>query len=362
MPKAKKLPSGSWRCQVFDHYEIISLPDGSTKKKRIYKSFTSTDPSRSGKKDCELAASLWMAKRQGKHDCKKLFGQAADEYIKNRESVLSPSTIREYKSLRRNYLSELENIKVDDITQMDIQRCINLCAVGRSPKTVRNIHGLISAVMKTYRPDMALNTALPQRVKPELYIPSDNDIKSILEAVRGTEMELPVMLAAFGPMRRGEIAALRTENITGNIVHVCENMIMDEDGNWIIRHPKSYAGDRYIDFPEFVAKLWDGKDGHVTHLNPTMITDRFIDLLQKIGLPHFRFHDLRHYSASIQHALGIPDAYIMQRGGWGNDGVLKSVYRHALRQKEKEMNQKANDYFANLCNTKCNTKENNPAK
>jgi len=36
--------------------------------------------------------------------------------------------------------------------------------------------------------------------------------------------------------------------------------------------------------------------------------------------------------------------YIMQRGGWGNDGVLKSVYRHAMTGKAKEMNQKANDF------------------
>ena len=50
MATARKLPSGSWRCQVFDRYEVIRQPDGSEKKKRIYKSFTSDDPSRNGKK------------------------------------------------------------------------------------------------------------------------------------------------------------------------------------------------------------------------------------------------------------------------------------------------------------------------
>lgn len=70
--------------------------------------------------------------------------------------------------------------------------------------------------------------------------------------------------------------------------------------------------------------------------------------VQHAGLPHFRFHDLRHYSASIQHALGIPDAYIMQRGGWKNDGVLKQVYRHTLEEKTAEMNRKVNGYFENL--------------
>ena len=83
---------------------------------------------------------------------------------------------------------------------------------------------------------------------------------------------------------------------------------------------------------------------------------------EKTGMSHFRFHDLRHYSASIQHALGIPDAYIMQRGGWGSDTVLKSVYRHVLEDKTEQMNKIANGYFENLCNTKYHTKEKSACK
>ena len=160
-------------------------------------------------------------------------------------------------------------------------------------------------------------------------------------------MELPIMLAAFGPMRRGEICALKAENIDGNIVHVCENMVQDGPGKWIVRHPKSYAGDRYIDFPDFVAELWKGKHGRIVEMTPTAITRRFQRITNRLSL-QFRFHDLRHYSASIQHAMGVPDAYIMQRGGWSSDGVLKQIYRHALDDKTKEMSQKVNGYFENM--------------
>lgn len=79
-----------------------------------------------------------------------------------------------------------------------------------------------------------------------------------------------------------------------------------------------------------------------------------------VRYPTYAYTDLRHYSASVQHAIGIPDAYIMQRGGWGNDGVLKDVYRHVMNDREREMNQKANLYFENLCNTTCNTENKNP--
>ncbi|MBR0090420.1 MAG: site-specific integrase, partial [Lachnospiraceae bacterium] len=59
-----------------------------------------------------------------------------------------------------------------------------------------------------------------------------------------------------------------------------------------------------------------------------------------------RFHDLRHYSASILHAIGVPDQYIMERGGWSDDRVLKAVYRNTLDDQSKAFTKKANDYFS----------------
>lgn len=357
MPTAKKLPSGSWRCLVYSHTEEIKNSDGSIKKKRIYESFTSNIPGPKGKRIAEQAAAEFAAnKDQRSRSADMLLGTAMDNYIQSRESILSPRTIMDYKRIRRTSLQSLMNIRLSRITQEDIQIAINLESVNHSPKTVRNSHGLLSAVLKQYRPDFALNTSLPKKQRVELYIPTDEEVKRLIRASEGTEMELPILLAAFGPMRRGEICALDSTDISGNIVHVSKNMVRTEDNTWIIKSPKSYAGDRYIDFPDFVAEKWRGKTGRIVNLTPNNITDRFRSCLHRAGLPHFRFHDLRHYSASIQHALGIPDSYIMQRGGWGNDGTLKAVYRHTLADKTKEMDDIANQHFNELCNTKYNTK------
>lgn len=356
MPTAKKLPSGSWRCQVYSHTEEILQPDGTTKQKRIYKSFTSDVKGPKGKRIAEKLATEWAENKEN-HSTRTstTFGEAMDTYISSRENILSPRTIMDYKRIRKNEIQSLIPIAVDRITQQDIQKAINKESLNHSPKTVRNTHGLISAVLKVYRPEMALNTALPKKKRVELYIPTDDEVKALLQAASGTEMELPILLAAFGPMRRGEICALDSSDIDGNVVHVRKNMVRTEDNIWIIKQPKSYAGDRYIDYPDYVAKLWSGKNGRIVQLNPNNITDRFRSCLSRAGLPHFRFHDLRHYSASIQHALGIPDSYIMQRGGWGNDGTLKAVYRHALSDKTAEMNLRANEHFSELCNTDYHT-------
>lgn len=340
MAKAKKLPSGSWRVQLYDYTDENG--------KRHYKSFTCDIPGPAGKRQAEYMAAEYAQSKETRSRSEKTFGQALKDYITMREPVVSPRTILNYKRLQDKDLKVLAEIKIADITQETIQEFVNKDAESHAPKTVRDNHGLIAAVIKQERPEFALNTVLPKLIRTQLYIPSDDDVKKLISVAADTELELPILLAAFGPMRRGEICALDAEHINGNVVHVCKNMVLAPDKSWVIKSPKSYAGDRFIDYPDFVAEKWNGISGKITKLTPDNITNRFSRLLQSSGIPHFRFHDLRHYSASIQHALGIPDAYIMSRGGWGNDGVLKNVYRHAMAGKSKEMNQIANDYFSDM--------------
>ncbi|MBR2999557.1 MAG: site-specific integrase [Oscillospiraceae bacterium] len=343
MATAKQLPSGSWRCQVYDYTDANG--------KKHYHSITCPDPSQRGKHKCEQMADEWMEQKETQKNT-VTFSGAATEYIALRTQTLSPRTLEDYRKTLKNYCGQIADISISKITQQHIQAVINSCSEKLAPKTVSNIHAFISSVLREYRPNLVLNTRLPQRVRPDLYVPTDEDIGSLIERIQGTAMELPVMLAAFGPMRRGEICALDTRNINGNVVHVCENMIKqqepDQPRKWIIRHPKSYHGDRYIEYPDMVADLWNGKTGRLVTMTPDVLTAEFKRYLRSSGLQNFRFHDLRHYSASIQHALGIPDAYIMARGGWSTDTVLKQIYRHTMSDHQKEMNQKANDHFSKI--------------
>ena len=272
-------------------------------------------------------------------------GEAIDQYIEARASVLSPNTIKDYKVTRKYHAQSIMALPIATIRSEDIQKAINIDALTLSPKTIRNINNLIMAVIGVYRPDFRPNISLPQRTRVQYNIPSDEDVKRLMADVNGTEMELPILLAAFGPMRRGEICALNSKHITGNIVHVCENMVQDGPGKWVIRHPKSYAGDRYIPYPDFVAELWKDKHGRIVDMTPTALSRRFERIQHRLGLK-FRFHDLRHYSASIQHAMGIPDAYIMQRGGWKTDATLKAVYRRAIGSEGDRFTQAVNSYFS----------------
>ena len=360
MATAKKLPSGSWRCLVYSHTEKVIQPDGTKKDKRIYKSFTCDDSSSKGKRLCEAEATAWAVEKEEKSKHPSLtLDEAMSEYIKSREKVCSPRTIMDYECTKRNYFKDLMYLDIDKITQAQIQKAINKEAAKLSPKSVQNIHGLLSAVMKVYRPEFNLTTTLPKQVQKDIYVPTDAEIARLTQITAGTDMELPILLAAFGPMRRGEISALNSKNISGNIVCVKENMVLNKNREWIIKIPKSQNGFRTIVFPEFVAEKFENKKGLVVKLNPNQITNEFRKILKREGIPHFKFHSLRHYSASIQHALGIPDAYIVERGGW-DPRTLNKVYKHTLDDKVKQMNDIANKHFEELYNTKCNTQQKNP--
>ncbi len=349
MATAKKLPSGSWRCLVFSHYEDVTKPDGTTVKKRVYHSVTCDDPSLRGKKQCELEATEWSLSRQNRKNDKLTFRKALSQYIENRESVLSPKTIKEYLRSAKNDFELINDVYLDDLTQDMIQRLINEKNKECAPKTVRNMHGLVSAVLRTYRPGMVLNTSLPQKAVPNLYIPNDEEVKKLIDYVGDdNDMMIAILLAAFGPMRRSEICGLEYEDIVDGVAHIKRAVVLNKNNEWIDKPTKSTAGDRFIPIPEFVLSYLKEKRGRVIHISPAQVSDRFIDIQRASGMPHFRFHDLRHYSASIQHALNVPDAYIMQRGGWKSDAVLKQIYRHALSDKSRYTNDVTNNHFSNL--------------
>lgn len=334
MAKAKKLPSGNWRVQA----------SKTINGKLVKKSFTSQN-----KKEAEYLATQWQVEIEEENAVENItLEQAYDKYIKMKNTVLSPSTIRGYEALKRNTFSEIMNFPILKITQSMIQIEVNKLAVDYSPKYVRNAYGLLNAVLKVFRLDLTLNITLPQKKKPKLYIPDDKDIKILLNAVKGQRIEIPILLAAFGPMRRSEICALTSNDINGNIISVNKSMVMGDDKEWHIKAPKTYSSYRNIEYPDFVIKRLQGIHGNLTDMTPSAITDAFQKILKKHNLPSFRFHDLRHYAVSTLHAINVPDKYIMARGGWATNHTMNNVYNHILQSKLDELTEKITTHFKSV--------------
>ena len=337
MAKAKQLPSGSWRVQA-----SLTI-DG----KKITHSFTAETA-----RKAEALALQWqeLTKEETKSSNMTL-REAYSRYIAAKEKVLSPGTVREYKRSAERDLQSIMDLKINLLTQEKIQMAITLESVDHSPKTVRNIHGLLVAVLKMFRPEFVVRTALPQKKPVNLYIPDDKDITKLINYIKGTDMEIPVLLAAFGPMRRGEICALTSDDVKGNIVHVNKALVQNDKKEWVIKPPKTFSSYRQIEYPDFVIERLSGISGKITNLTPSVITKQFSKKLKEAEIPHFRFHDLRHYAVSILHAMNIPDKYIMARGGWQTNHTMNNVYNHALKNIQDEFNNKISEHFTDVYNT-----------
>lgn len=197
----------------------------------------------------------------------------------------------------------------------------------------------LTAVLGTYCPSLKINTTLPQKVKSEPYTPSQGDVKRILAEIKGSQFEIPITLACYG-MRRSEICALTPEDIEGDVIHINKALVQDENKKWVIKTTKTTESTRSIIIPQELAeKIKD--QGYVYRGHPGNITKHLERIEDKLEIPRFPLHKLRHYFASQMSALGVPEADILKMGGWETDHVMKSVYRHSMMDKEEQAKREA---------------------
>ena len=325
--KIEKLPSGSYRIRK-------------TYNKKTYTVIVDYKPTQ--KEAIQLmSAELDKVKTPNQ---RLTFQIAAERYIQEKSHVLSPSTIKGYESVLRSISESFRDNNISDITSVEIQSEINTYAKTHSPKSTRNVHGFISAILGMFCPNTIINTTLPQKVSKNDYIPSDSDVKRILEHSKGTQFEVALILAAFG-LRRSEICALTMDDLDGNILTIDKALVQSVENEWVTKQTKTEAGTRTIYLPDDVVEIIKER-GSIYKGHPNSIIIYLQRTQKELGIPKFSLHKLRHYFASSAHARGIPDQYIMEAGGWKSKYVLGNVYQHAMEDKKKEMQKMTAKFYS----------------
>lgn len=327
MATAKKLPSGSWRCRPY----LGKDANG----KSIYGSCTAPK-----QKLAEQKAALMEMRHDKRISDGITVGEAVDRYIRAKESILSPKTIREYKAMRRRALGDIMSRGIQTLTTEKLQIAVNLYATDHSPKSVRNAVGLITAALAMFAPDLRLRASVPRGNKPKLSIPSESQIKALIGDA-DEPLKTAILLAAVLGLRRSEICALTWEDIDAKkkTLTINKAIVISENGVWKNKGTKTESGTRLLDIPDFLLihlRELPQVDERIIQVSPDSITYRFITLRNKHNLT-IRFHDLRHYFASLLLALGVPDKYSMQRMGHATPNMLKSVYQHIMQDKQDEV-------------------------
>lgn len=340
-PKAQKLSSGNYRVQI----QIDGQRYSCTAKT---------------KKEAQDAAKKLFAGIQFEKKIPMTVGKAIDCYISEKIGTLSPSTIKGYQSIRKNYLQSIMDIGLSDLTQADVQIAVSEDSkAGKSPKTIRNAHGLLAAVLDEYRPTLILKTTLPQKEKTDIRILTEEEMQKVWEEAKDSKYLLPILLASWLGLRMSEIRGLKFCDVKNGRLHVHTAVVAGPDGD-VEKRTKTTSGDRWIKLPGVIAGLismeYTDRYGPMQDIDdPIMqnyicpyaditIYKNFIACCKKAGVEPCRFHDLRHFAASEAHALGIPDKYAMKRMGHKTDNMLKNVYQHVIRDKE--------DAFSDLIDNK----------
>ena len=206
------------------------------------------------------------------------------------------------------------------------------------------LFSFIQTIITSVLPDRNIHVTLPLPRPSQIYTPEDSDIKAVLKAIEGDEIEIAIFLAILG-LRRSEICALDyPADFEGNTIHITKGLVMDENKNWIRKSPKTPQSIRDIIIPDSVLNKIKQK-GYVYKGFPGSINKKLSKVLKDNGIPHFSLHKLRHYFASSSHALGIPDMVILRNGGWKTDNVMKNVYRHAQKDSIEKESQKYIDHL-----------------
>ena len=325
MAKAKRLPSGNWRVLLYIGKDNAGKPK--------YKSFTAES-----KRAAELmAAEYAVGRRTVINDM--LFSEAFDAYIKSKSNILSVSTLQGYKSIRRLRFQSIMNVRLSKLTIHKIQIAVNEEAQRTSPKTVRNAYSLLSSVLSVYAPDIKLSATLPKKVKPDLYIPQRWQIQKIYEVIKDTPLEIPFLLASQCGLRLSEVCGLRYEDIQPGIVHIKRAMLPDGNGGMVLKQPKSASGYRDVVCSTLLTdKLLAAKNDneYVVSLSYNAIEKRWHKVLTSAGIPHFRFHDLRHYFASEGLLMGVPPRYMAEMMGHSSTDMINRVYQHVFPGAQRE--------------------------
>lgn len=310
-PKAKKTPSGMWRCQY----------------------------TKDGKRHSVTRPTQYEAER----DAKLLAGadipdltltEAIDRYILERQNILSPSTIAGYRVIQRN---RFQSVMDKPITaRIRWQQVINDEVPELSPKTIYNSWGLISSVLKSNNIPVP-QVKLPQQIREEHEFFQPDEIKKFLKLIEGHENEAHFLLCLHG-LRKSEMLAVTDSDIKDGYIYVRGSIVKSEANTYVSREANKNETSRRM-VPIFIDRL-KTLPLELT-CAPDTIGDRFQRLCRENGLPEIGLHGLRHSFVSLCYYRKISLMVTMKFGGYANPTICQKIYTHLadleLRESEKKL-------------------------
>lgn len=350
IPKARQLSSGNWFVQLRIDGESIPITKA-TEKEAIAEAMA-------------VKAGILKVKKTPRNSL--TLYKAIDEYIEQRENVLSPATIAGYRVIQRNRFKSLHKTKVSDITSTMWQRAVNQEAKTvvaeatddapeklLSPKTLKNSAMFVQTVIAEFGGEK-LSARLPQVVPNELNWLTPEQIPVFLKAIKGNKYEIPALLA-LSSLRQSEIVALKRQRIdtANNRIEVHGAAVKDDDGNIVQKKAnKNLSSRRTVPFvipqlKEALERANFAPDDYVYPHYSNVLRLNINKVCREAGLPEVGVHGLRRSFASLCYHLGISEAVTMLAGGWSDFRTMRKIYTKISEKDIQTQADKFTQFFQN---------------
>lgn len=301
-------------------------------------------------------------------------------WLNTRKNKIEITTYNTYKSIIDNHLiTGLGHIELQKLKPLHIQNYYTNKEEELSQRTLLHHHRILSQALKNAvgwqmipnNPCDHIEAPLPSKSKGKAL--TTNEVSYLLDITKETVLGDPVNLVLHTGLRRGELLALKWDDIDfiNKTLTVDESLAVDEATCKIIfKSPKSESGNRIISLSDQPIamlkkhkiqqneqKLKLGKayednnlvfcreDGQPIH--PSTFSRWFTDLIRSSDLPAVRFHDLRHTNATIMLMnLKIPAKVVSERLGHSNISITLDTYSHVLQDAQKEAAEKMDNFLS----------------
>ncbi len=346
----RKRADGRWEA-------LISLPNGS--RKSFYGRTRQAVQRKLAQAQRDVASGLPIV------GDRQTMEQYLRSWLETAKHHLKPSGYRRYDTnLKCHILPALGKVPLSKLTAQQVQTFyISKLSAGYSLSSVANIHTVLHVAL-----DEAVRMGLVQRNVTDLvHKPSRRRTKTValteeqaqafLHAARGDRLEALYVLAVTTGMRVGELLGLCWSDVDLDKAVALVTQSLQESaagsGTFILGQPKTSHSRRRIMLSQTAvqsllahrerqgeerrrcADLWDsryhlvfpntlGRPMHPSHLRER----EFHPLLLRAGLPHIRFHDLRHTAATLLLRRGVNPKIVSEMLGHANIGITLDVYSH----------------------------------
>ena len=353
------------------YYAVLNYRNAGGQRKTKWISLGLPEKGNKRKAEAELArlrAEFEPPKEVGDLSSDMLFADYLLEWLEIAKGRLAVATYSSYAAMIKRPVGPYfrqRNLTLRELEARHLQMFYSEMLRKVKPNTVIHYHAIIHSALKyAVKTDMLVQNVADKvdRPKKNSFQPvflSAEEMQKMFEALRGTKLELPVLVAAFYGFRRGEVLGLKWDAIdfergTISVIRTVTTITVDGKQTEIEQQSaKTKSSLRTLpligSFREYFLQVKEAQelnkqicgncynheyDGFVfvdelgERMRANYLTSAFPKFLENHGLRRMRFHDLRHSCASLLLANGVPLKHIQEWLGHSDFTTTANIYAH----------------------------------